>query len=48
MYFKEAGKRVFNIKIGDFGISRVLNDQKKYTISMIGTPNYISPELINE
>jgi NIMA (never in mitosis gene a)-related kinase len=36
------------LKIGDFGISRVLNEQKKFTVSMIGTPSYVAPELYNK
>ena len=37
-----------NIKIGDFGISRIFESTKQHTMSMIGTPNYISPELAQE
>jgi serine/threonine protein kinase len=34
------------IKIGDFGISRVLNENHKHTLSKIGSPNYVAPELL--
>jgi serine/threonine protein kinase len=37
-----------NIKIGDFGISRMFGSIKQYTMSMIGRPYYISPELAQE
>jgi serine/threonine protein kinase len=37
-----------NIKIGDFGISRMFDTTKQYTMSMIGTPYYVSPELVQE
>lgn len=33
-----------HIKIGDFGISKILTSKSK-AITVVGTPNYISPEL---
>ena len=36
------------IKIGDFGISKMFDSTKLYTFSMIGTPYYVSPELVQE
>ena len=40
----------FNIKIGDFGISKQLNSHKKYrvTIKKAGTYDYIAPEILYE
>lgn len=35
------------IKLGDFGIARVLNNTKDNAKTMIGTPYYLSPEIIN-
>ena len=35
------------IKIGDFGISKKLNNSKNYALTQKGTFNYMSPELIN-
>ncbi|XP_042902839.1 uncharacterized protein [Parasteatoda tepidariorum] len=34
------------IKIGDFGVSRLLNDSKDFAKTAIGTPYYLSPEII--
>jgi serine/threonine protein kinase len=36
------------IKIGDFGISRKFETKKLHTQTMIGTPYYVSPELLME
>ena len=36
------------IKIGDFGISKIFDSVKKNTISVIGTPYYVSPEILKE
>jgi serine/threonine protein kinase len=36
------------IKIGDFGISRKFDTKKLHTQTMIGTPYYVSPELLME
>ena len=33
------------IKIGDFGVAKVLNTVKQYAQTMVGTPYYLSPEL---
>lgn len=32
------------VKVGDFGIAKQLNDSKKKAHTLLGTPNYISPE----
>ncbi|CAO3564288.1 unnamed protein product [Mortierella alpina] len=38
-----------NVKLGDFGLSRSLtNPQKAFAQTYVGTPFYMSPELINE
>jgi NIMA (never in mitosis gene a)-related kinase len=34
------------IKLGDFGISRVLNSTKSKAQSVLGTPYYCSPEIL--
>lgn len=34
------------IKLGDFGIARVLDATKDYAKTMVGTPYYLSPEII--
>jgi NIMA (never in mitosis gene a)-related kinase 1/4/5 len=33
------------VKIGDFGISRILEGTKEETQSVVGTPYYMSPEV---
>lgn len=35
-----------NIKLGDFGIARVLSNTKEKAKTMVGTPYYLSPEII--
>lgn len=35
------------VKLGDFGVSRVLEHSKSKAVSTIGTPYYLSPEIIN-
>jgi NIMA (never in mitosis gene a)-related kinase len=37
-----------NIKIGDFGISKILASTGQQCSTMTGTPFYLSPEIINE
>lgn len=36
------------IKLGDFGIARVLDATKDYAKTMVGTPYYLSPEIIED
>ena len=36
------------IKLGDFGISRVLSNSQSKAHSVVGTPYYLAPELIRE
>eukprot|EP00820_Chromera_velia_P021667 Cvel_30183.t1-p1 / transcript=Cvel_30183.t1 / gene=Cvel_30183 / organism=Chromera_velia_CCMP2878 / gene_product=Serine/threonine-protein kinase Nek1, putative / transcript_product=Serine/threonine-protein kinase Nek1, putative / location=Cvel_scaffold4267:346-2133(-) / protein_length=268 / sequence_SO=supercontig / SO=protein_coding / is_pseudo=false len=35
------------VKLGDFGISKVLNNARDVANTMIGTPLYMSPEVVN-
>lgn len=37
-----------NIKLGDFGLARVLNEQSTFAQTHVGTPYYMSPEQITE
>ena len=37
-----------NIKLGDFGLSRVLDKDISFAISRVGTPYYMSPEQIDD
>jgi NIMA (never in mitosis gene a)-related kinase len=37
-----------NIKLGDFGLSRVLSNESVFAISHVGTPYYMSPEQIDD
>merc|ERR1719191_804575 len=36
------------VKLGDFGIARVLEATKDYAKTMVGTPYYLSPEIIED
>ena len=35
------------IKLGDFGIARILDHTKAVARTMVGTPYYISPEIVD-
>ncbi|KRX08239.1 Protein kinase-like domain [Pseudocohnilembus persalinus] len=37
-----------NIKLGDFGLSKLMSDQSVFAYTHVGTPYYMSPEQINE
>ena len=39
---------VHNVKLGDFGLSRLLSQESVYAQTNVGTPYYMSPEQINE
>ena len=43
--FLDAGN---NVKLGDFGLSRLLNKESHYACTNVGTPYYMSPEQIKE
>ena len=34
-------------KVGDFGIARVLGGTREKCMSIVGTPLYLSPEILN-
>lgn len=36
-----------NVKLGDFGLARVLNHETSFAKTMVGTPYYMSPEQMN-
>ena len=33
-----------NVKLGDFGLSRVMNEDSVFAYTHVGTPYYMSPE----
>ena len=37
-----------NVKLGDFGLSLMLNNEKNFAYSNVGTPYYMSPEQVDE
>lgn len=37
-----------NVKLGDFGLSRVMGDESVFAYTHVGTPYYMSPEQIQE
>ncbi|KAH8396217.1 hypothetical protein KR222_005539, partial [Zaprionus bogoriensis] len=41
--FLDAGG---NVKLGDFGLARVLRRDQSFAASFVGTPHYMSPELV--
>eukprot|EP00948_MAST-09A_sp_MAST-9A-sp1_P002618 g2618.t1 len=36
------------VKVGDFGLAKELNSGSKYALTNVGTPYYMSPEMVNE
>ncbi|XP_013067083.2 serine/threonine-protein kinase Nek2-like isoform X2 [Biomphalaria glabrata] len=36
-----------NVKLGDFGLARVLHSESSFAQTYVGTPYYMSPELVN-
>ena len=36
-----------NIKITDFGLSKILNNENNRAYTICGTPEYLSPEVLN-
>ena len=43
--FLDASK---NVKLGDFGLSRMMNTDSVFAYTHVGTPYYMSPEQIND
>ena len=39
-----GGKKI--IKLGDFGIARILSNTREKAKTVVGTPYYLSPEII--
>lgn len=37
-----------NVKLGDFGLSRIMGDESVYAYTHVGTPYYMSPEQISD
>ena len=35
------------VKVGDFGISKMLSTKQAHANTVLGTPYYISPEMVN-
>ena len=42
---KENGEQVFNVKIGDLGVAKLLETSTAFASTIVGTPYYLSPEL---
>jgi len=38
----------FNVKLGDFGLSRIMGEHSEYAQTRVGTPYYMSPEQVTE
>lgn len=37
-----------NVRIGDLGVAKVLDDKSNFAQTMVGTPYYLSPEMCEE
>ena len=35
----------YKVKIGDFGISKIMESYHQYALSLVGTSHYIAPEI---
>lgn len=40
--------QTLNVKLGDFGLSRIMGEQSEYAQTRVGTPYYMSPEQVTE
>mgnify|MGYP001947946731 CR=1 FL=1 len=40
--------RQHRVKLGDFGLARVMSHESQFAFTHVGTPYYMSPEQINE
>jgi NIMA (never in mitosis gene a)-related kinase 2 len=38
----------YNVKLGDFGLSRIMGDESVFAYTHVGTPYYMSPEQITD
>ena len=38
----------YNVKLGDFGLSRVMGTESVFAYTHVGTPYYMSPEQISD
>ena len=38
----------YNVKLGDFGLARVMGNESVFAYTHVGTPYYMSPEQIND
>jgi NIMA (never in mitosis gene a)-related kinase len=34
----------YNVKLGDFGLAKMMGDESVYAYTHVGTPYYMSPE----
>ena len=46
--FRVKNKKNFEIRIGDFGVSKQLENQLEMCKTVIGTPYYLAPELFKK
>jgi len=37
-----------DVKLGDFGLARVMNNESQFAFTHVGTPYYMSPEQIHD
>jgi NIMA (never in mitosis gene a)-related kinase 2 len=43
-----AGTIQNNAKLGDFGLAKELSSESRFAQTNVGTPYYMSPEMVNE
>jgi len=39
---------IFNVKLGDFGLARILSEHSNFATTNVGTPFYMSPEQVGD